>query len=422
VLDASIQAAHQQEPVPGADRDLLQAIPVNATPERPLLTGGQPVETLREAVTRSAERVRHRAWTATHRSNHPAWVTALSLREAADAGTVTSHHCHLLFRALADHSARAGQHEIRDHLLSAASQAEQARQRWLQTSHALRQVTTDPRPYLAPVASEARDLALASGRLVYADPAWTLASGPARSVRHPEDLVSNTGELPATVAAIHQACDSLTSLAHSEQDRVRAAAQAGRILVPVHSLPDSYDIPQPFAQAPDTRIDSLLDRYRDAEQASRQATAAAEVAAEATNAPSRIITAARAAAADVDHQAGMDHASVRPAERAEHTGEELALVGQFGPVEGTLRRLGVTHSDLLARGADLDRAGERLVIDAANDLGSTKDCPDAIELNDSAGATALINRVLVSGDPSAVALLRRPEPPAPKPPEREAEP
>jgi hypothetical protein len=44
------------------------------------------------------------------------------------------------------------------------------------------------------------------------------------------------------------------------------------------------------------------------------------------------------------------------------------------------------------------------------------------ELNSSAGATTLINHALMSGDPRAAALLRRPEPPAREPPEREAGP
>jgi hypothetical protein len=100
-------------------------------------------------------------------------------------------------------------------------------------------------------------------------------------------------------------------------------------------------------------------------------------------------------------------------------GPELA--GQFGPVEGTLRRLGVTRPELLARGADLDRAGERLVINAAADPDSAQRCPDAFELNRSAGTTALINRALISGDPSAVALLQQPAPPSREPSGPEAE-
>jgi len=45
-----------------------------------------------------------------------------------------------------------------------------------------------------------------------------------------------------------------------------------------------------------------------------------------------------------------------------------------------------------------------------------------LELNSSTGAITLINHALMSGDPGAAALLRRPEPPAREPPEREAEP
>jgi hypothetical protein len=86
-----------------------------------------------------------------------------------------------------------------------------------------------------------------------------------------------------------------------------------------------------------------------------------------------------------------------------------------------LHRLGVARPDLLSRAADIDRAGERLIIDAAAGVKSSRR-RQGLELNSSAGATTLINHALMSGDPRAAALLRRPEPPAPEPPGREAEP
>jgi hypothetical protein len=86
-----------------------------------------------------------------------------------------------------------------------------------------------------------------------------------------------------------------------------------------------------------------------------------------------------------------------------------------------LHRLGITRPDLLSRAADIDRAGERLILDAAAEV-ETSRRHRALELNRSTGTTTLIDRALMSGDPRAAALLRRPEPPARKPLEREAEP
>lgn len=425
VLDASVRAAHQLEPVTEADRELLRAIPVNAIPERPLLTGGEPVSSLREGVTSTAERARHLAWASAYRASRPPGVSAMSLRKVADAGTVTSHHCHLLLHALAARSAQAGLTEVSGHLSAAADAAAHARDRWLQAARAVRRITTDTRAYLSAVAGEASDLALWTGRLAYADPAWTLASGPAHPVRPPESLAPQPHDLPLAVTAVHQACHTLTTLTHTEQDQIRTAAQAGRILVPTQSLPDTYDIPHPFARAPHDRIDLLLAHYADAGQASRQATAAVEEAVEATGAPSRVLTAARAAATGASRRASPEHASGRPAGPATRPGavdDRPEPADRPGPVEHTLRRLGITRPELLSRGADIDRASERLIIDAAADLEPSQHRPSAVELNTSTGTTALINHALASGDPRATALLRRPDPPSREPPEPEAEP
>jgi hypothetical protein len=74
-------------------------------------------------------------------------------------------------------------------------------------------------------------------------------------------------------------------------------------------------------------------------------------------------------------------------------------------VERTLYDLGITNPDLLRSGADLDRAGERLIIDAAADLGPRRSRPSAITLSRSAGAASVVNHALASGDPLAASLL-----------------
>ena len=104
-------------------------------------------------------------------------------------------------------------------------------------------------------------------------------------------------DVPQMVAAAHQACETLTGLAHAEHDQIRAAAQAGRILVPTRSLPAEYDIPYPFARAPQERVEVLLTRYGEAGRASRQAADAVGEVAELVQAPSQALTLARSAVA-----------------------------------------------------------------------------------------------------------------------------
>jgi len=225
------------------------------------------------------------------------------------------------------------------------------------------------------------------------------------------------------VAAVHQACHTLTLLSQTEQERIHPASRAGCILVPTQSLTDTYDAPQPFARAPVERLDLLLDRYTDSWRASREATTRVELVAETVHAPSRVLAAARRAAKATPSYPSADRTDAirRGAEPGSGRPSADVPVSLPGPVGQALHRLGVTRPDLLSRAADIDRAGERLIIDAAAEVKASHR-RQSLELNSSAGATTLINHALMSGDSRAAALLRRPEPPAPEPPEREAEP
>src|SRR5271165_6551396 len=172
-LNGSVQAAHRADPVSVTDRDLLLAIPLNVPLPRPVLDGGEPVASLYDAVITSAERARHAAWVM---GAQPAWsphLTADSLRQVAATSTVTSHHCEILLRTLAARTAdTAG---LSASLARAADAAGRARTGWLHLARALNQVDTDTMRHLAPTTGEPADLALGTGRLAYADPAWTLS-------------------------------------------------------------------------------------------------------------------------------------------------------------------------------------------------------------------------------------------------------
>ena len=89
-----------------------------------------------------------------------------------------------------------------------------------------------------------------------------------------------------------------------------------------------------------------------------------------------------------------------------------------GPVERTLHYLGVTSPELLRHGADIDRAGERLIIDAAASLEPRRNRPSATTLSRSVGTATLVNHALAA-DPGAAALLRGPASAQREPPEAE---
>ena len=198
---------------------------------------------------------------------------------------------------------------------------------------------------------------MCTGRLAYADPAWPLSSGPGRQPRSPHDLAPHPGDVPLALAAAHHACDAMTSQAYAQRERIRTAAGAGRFLVPTRSLPDTMDIPRPFAPALPDHVHALLRLCQDTAEAAAEASDRAGEAAAAVRAPSRLLTAARAAAHAV-HDASM---SPQP---------EPAVTGHpnehAGAIQAALHRLGISRPDMLQRAADIDRASAQLIIEAAS--------------------------------------------------------
>ena len=161
----------------------------------------------------------------------------------------------------------------------------------------------------------------------------------------------------------------MTSQAYAQRERIRTAASAGRLLVPTRSLPDTVDIPRPFAPALPDHVHALLRLCQDTAEAAAEASDRAGEAAAAVRAPSRLLTAARAAARAV-HEPSMS--PQRPG------APEPALTGDqredAGAAQAALHRLGINNPDLLQRAADIDRASAQLIIEAA---GREHESPEA---------------------------------------------
>ena len=162
-----------------------------------------------------------------------------------------------------------------------------------------------------------------------------LASGPHHPARSPQELAGRVGDVPHVVAAVHHAGEVLALLAETEHDQLRAAAHAGRILVPTRTLPDDYNIPRPYATALPEYTGPLLARYRDARQAARQATTPIGRAADATGAPSRTLKAAREAAEATPSPSP----AANPEDQAAPDGREQAR-DVPGPLQQVLLSLG----------------------------------------------------------------------------------
>jgi len=201
-------------------------------------------------------------------------------------------------------------------------------------------------------------------------------------------------QVPLVVAAVHHASHTLPRLAWAQEDEIRTAAQAGRILATTRSLPDDFDIPHPHTRAPRGRVDQLLSQCRDAGQASYRATVSVAEVAEMTGATSQIL--ATVMAAETGHD--RDEVGCCAENSQTSASAELVAPGLAGPVERALLGLGVTRPDLLRRAAKLD--SERLIVNAAADREVASNWPDAVALNTSAATAALVNHALASGDPA----------------------
>jgi hypothetical protein len=400
VLHSAVQSAHRSDPVSAEDTRLLHAIPVNALPARRRPSGAETVTGLCHGIADSAERVRHAGRIAVPQASWSPRLTAESMRQAAACGTVISHHCEILLRSMAARAAQHGSGVVSARLLDSAGAAAHARTTWLHTARAWERITTDTRGSVSPAAAEAADLALWTGRLVYASPEWTLALGPSPAARAPEALAPSADDLPGIVAAVHHSCETLTQMAAADQRQICTAARAGRLLVPTRSLPDSFDIPHPFAPAPPDRIDLLVAAYQDTRTASAQATTAVAAIAAAVHAPSRVLTSARSAvhAGSVSFPADSQRALDKPAATPRRSADLP------GPVERILHDLGVTSPAMLLRASGIDQAGEQLILEAAQAAGTQPAGPDSRDLSRSAGTAELINHMLASADPRTAIL------------------
>jgi len=354
-----VEAASEHEPVPAAQRELLRAVPGSALPPRRLPGPGHDITDLREGIIATAQRIRRAAWrTATQTA--PA-ITTDSLRHNADASTLTSYHCELLLCAAAD---RAAAHfpapDVSQEITRAADAAGRARASWLAVARTLRRITIETPAEVAQPPGETSDLALWTGRLTYADPGWTLTSGPAHQTRPPHILARSLADIPLLISAVHHTLDCLEANAATEHDKLHAAARAGRILVPSLSLPraQSHD---PFTGAPLSRVADLLGVYSTAGQASAQAATAVCGIAAQVGAPSRVLATARAAT-------GTDDPWRRAPRRITRHEPDWP-----GPLETSVRDLGVTSPWLVQRAIALDRASAQLIMDAAVEPGARRD-------------------------------------------------
>jgi len=380
---------------------LLYAIPASALPARRLPDGRQPVSDLCEAIITTSERASRAAWTAAGLEPGSPAISVTSWRRIAEAGTATSHHCHILFTVLASRAAQHGSAEASGGLKAVAADVWLTRGAWQRSARALREVTTDVRWRVSRAAAEAADLALLTGRLTYADPGWSLASGPSQPVRPAALLAPEPADVPDIMAAVHHATDTLARLATANLEQTRGAARVRRILVPVRSLSAESGAPDSFAVAPEERIASVLDGCAAARTASVRTVGVTGDLAVALQAPSRVLVTARAVTRARGFARSVRLARVHPFDSAASNAAGASAADgdrdPSGPFEARLRDIGVTSSRFLRRASSVDRLGQEVIFEAATECLDRRTPPAAVGPIRTLGSDVLARRVPAPG-------------------------
>jgi hypothetical protein len=357
VLHGAAAAAHAADPVLADDSDLLRAVPLNAAPTRQVPDGAEQPGVLCQGVASAAERLRHSVRQAGRRAVWLPDLNADSLRQAAAAAVAASHNSVVILDSLASRTGLDLVGADAARLEAVGGTVREARDGWLRVARALDLITSDVPRYMASEVADVRDLALWTGRLAYADPTWTLSSGPRHQARPARDLAAQAEDAADVIDAVHHASHALRLLAEVHQEQTRSLARARRLMVPTRSLREDYDVPRPHAFAPQSRSKLILTVYRQAREANVEADAAMAELAVAARTPSRVLAIVTPA---VGAQVREPADSYRAAEPVSFEPPDLV-----GPVERSLRDLGTRDPDLVSQAAALDRAGEHLLIEAA---------------------------------------------------------
>jgi hypothetical protein len=210
---------------------------------------------------------------------------------------------------------------------------------------------------LTPVAHEIDDLVMRTGRLAYRNPRWTPGCADTSQTRDLGDLACSAHDITTVLSAVHHAADAVNQIAAADHEAVLDAANDNRLYVPTRLLPDTYDIPQPYAPAPRMHADALLIAYDTATATTARTTITLGNLATAVNAPSSVLAAARQASTPA-----------QPKLLRQTTLRSLRDADLVHPVPGrtekALRKLGIRDPALLLRSAIIDQAARDLITEA----------------------------------------------------------
>jgi hypothetical protein len=360
LADAAVRKALGEPDTVDSDRQKLVAIPVNTTPARQVLSGGEPLERLCAGISTSAVRLRRFASNVTG-SRSLTSSSSTSWRRTAQAAAIIGNSCEPALRVIAQNATELGLTQaVAAQLRAGADATHDAWQAWRTAARGWDKVTTGPTTAISPVATEMGDLLLRIGRLTRGDPQWTPARDNATNARLLTDLAGLPAGVPAMLGAIHDATDAVARVGVCDKDAVQAAAASSRLYVPTRLMSGRQDIPRAFAPAPKVIVNELLISYGVATDISARAAVILDEVAVALDIPTRILAAMRTA-----ERIGMPHLTY---EREGAVSPVAGATPAAGEAEQTLLSLEISEPALIERAIAFDNAA-RL---AASDFPDTQ--------------------------------------------------
>jgi hypothetical protein len=366
----TLTAAQHEHPATAADAELLHAVPVNYVPQPRPPSDNETVTALAAGIAVSAARVQALTVGTVEQAAWAPELTAESWRWTATGAAIICDISQLMLGSLAERAELfSGAPAVTAQLHAAADSAASACARWRAVRAAWQEITTDTRGLTAPAIPDIRDLIVRLGRLAFTEPRWTPVRARRAPPRDPADLAPGPAQAAVVAAAIHDAADTLASLADTDLRAVQAARRADRLYMPTRKLPEYYDVPYRHWKAPASEIAALLDAYQAASAASSRTATDLDALAVTMNAPSQILAAARAATSSTAH------ACTPPTAHSQHnepvsepvSRPGLAAPAPPGPVEQAVRDLRTADLIMLLRAQAIDKAARKLLTEAKED-------------------------------------------------------
>ena len=366
---AAVRAALDIDPVRTSDTELLYAVPaammLQRQRPRPV---PESVAELCDGIAVSASRLRGAMRDGGQRARWSPSVTSGGWQWMAQAAAVTCHLSELALRSLVTRASELADVPVSGSQLDeAANFMTGMHTAWQHVDRLWDGMVTEYRLLPTPAMTDASDLVLRLGRLVWDNPRWMPAHAQRAPRRPPAVLAPGAADFKAVIAAAHQAIDAVALIAKADGQAVESAAAAGRLYVPTRSLPGEYDVPRPFAPAPVTRCRVLHEAYGVALDATIMASRALDELSLAAGTPSKVLALARAAAPAQVHQRGSQN---RPNDDIPPVRlpawESRTLTDRAGPVEQAIRARGISDPVILLRAAAIDNAAWHLITRAEN--------------------------------------------------------